>query len=64
MRAPAIIATADEAIAAIPSGATVAVSGFVGSGHPEMLTLALERRFLQTGTPTDLTLYYWTGRPG
>jgi propionate CoA-transferase len=62
MRAPAIIATADEAIAAIPSGSTVAVSGFVGSGHPEMLTLALERRFLQTGTPTDLTLYYCAGQ--
>ena len=32
MRAPAIIASADEAIAAIPSGATVAVGGFVGAG--------------------------------
>lgn len=62
MRSPAHITTADEAVAAIPSGATVAVSGFVGSGHPEMVTRALERRFLETGTPRDLTLYYCAGQ--
>ncbi len=62
MRAPAKITTAREAIAAIPSGATVAVSGFVGAGHPEMLTHALEKRFLETDSPRDLTLYYCAGQ--
>lgn len=62
MRAPALIVTADQAVAAIPSGATLGVAGFVGAGHPEMLTAALERRFLTNGTPQDLTLYYCAGQ--
>jgi propionate CoA-transferase len=52
------IKTADEAIALIRKGDVVSCSGFVGTGTPEELIAALERRFVTTEGPRDLTLVF------
>ncbi|MCA8931439.1 MAG: 3-oxoacid CoA-transferase, partial [Rhodospirillaceae bacterium] len=56
------VVSAAEAVALIRSGDTVATSGFIGSGFAEGLAKALERRFLETGDPRDLTLVYAAGQ--
>jgi propionate CoA-transferase len=56
------LVTADEALALVQDGDTVATSGFVGIGFAEGLALALERRFLATGHPRDLRLVYAAGQ--
>jgi propionate CoA-transferase len=52
------IVTAEEAVALIRDGDTIVAEGFVGQCFAEELTLALEARFLQTGSPRDLTLAF------
>src|SRR5580704_2077775 len=52
------IVDAAEAVAIIRSGDTVASSGFVGVGTPDEIIKALERRFIQTGEPRDLSLVF------
>jgi propionate CoA-transferase len=56
------VVSPDEAMAIIRDGDTLANTGFVGNGAPEELLLALERRFLETGAPRDLTLIFAAGQ--
>ncbi len=52
------VATPQDAVDVIRDGDTVLVSGFVGIGTPDELIIALEKRFLETGHPRDLTLVF------
>jgi propionate CoA-transferase len=47
-----------QAAAIVRDGDTLACSGFVGTGTPEELICALERRFEETASPRDLTLVF------
>jgi propionate CoA-transferase len=54
--------TADEAVARIPDGATVAlIGGGGGLMEPTHTFRAISRRFLQTGAPRDLTVVHALG---
>lgn len=52
------VISARAAIERIRPRDTLCVSGFVGTGTPEALIKALERRYLHTGAPFDLTLAF------
>jgi propionate CoA-transferase len=54
--------SADDAAALIQCGSTVASAGFLGAGHAEAITEAIERRFLRDQAPRDLTLIYSAGQ--
>ncbi len=56
------IITAQEAASMVSDNMMVTASGFVASDMPEALTKALEARFLETGSPKNLTLFYATAQ--
>jgi propionate CoA-transferase len=55
------VVSIDEAMRVIRDGDTVSIDGFIGGLAPEELLTGLERRFLDTGEPKDLTLVFAAG---
>jgi propionate CoA-transferase len=56
------VLSADEAVGAIPDGATVALTGSGGGIlEPDTVLRALEQRFLDTGSPRGLTIIHAFG---
>ncbi len=56
------IISAADAAALIQTGDTVTTSGFVGTGVPDEVLSAIKQRFLDTGAPRDLTLFFAAGQ--
>ena len=56
------VITAEEAALLVKDGDTVTTGGFVSCACPEALTRALENRFVETGHPRDLTLFFAAGQ--
>ena len=56
------IISAEEAALKVQDGDTIATGGFVSCACPETLSKALEKRFLETGHPNNLTLFFAAGQ--
>ncbi|MDK2822061.1 MAG: propionate CoA-transferase [Clostridia bacterium] len=56
------VMSAREAVNLIRPNDTIAVSGFVGLAHPEEISMEIEKSFLETGKPNNLTLFYGAGQ--
>jgi len=56
------IVSSNQAIDLIADGSVVAFGGFVGSGHPEELSVEIEKRYLEKQQPKNLTLVFAAGQ--
>jgi propionate CoA-transferase len=56
------VVSAEEAVRVVRDGDTVATGGFVGTGFPEEIAIALEAYFQENQRPRDLTLVYAAGQ--
>lgn len=51
-----------DAVLQISSNSTIVTDGFIGGAFPEELAVELEKKYLETGLPKDLTLIYCAGQ--
>ena len=56
------VISARDAIAIVQDEDVLATSGYGGNGTADQLLVALEKRFLETGSPKDLTLVFAGGQ--
>ncbi len=56
-----VMTVSDAVRTYIKDGATITFGGFIGSAHPEEVSLAIEQEFLESGSPNNLTLLYAAG---
>jgi propionate CoA-transferase len=56
------VISAEKAAALIKSNDTLVTGGFIGIGFAETLAKAIEQRFLNQGTPNNLSLFYAAGQ--
>ena len=62
MSQPDKLMTAEQAAQLIQDGDTIATGGFVGTGVPEELLIAIQQRFIISDHPRNLTLVYAAGQ--
>ncbi|MCK5363070.1 MAG: acyl CoA:acetate/3-ketoacid CoA transferase, partial [Gammaproteobacteria bacterium] len=56
------VISAQDAIAIVQDEDVLATSGYGGNGTPDQLLVALEKRFLETRSPENLTLVFAGGQ--
>ncbi len=56
------VISAEDAVAIVQDDDVLATSGYGCNGLPEQLFVALEQRFIETGTPNNLTLVFAGGQ--